>query len=229
MRQRDHPHGETDQCWKRDGYTVFAEDGISPLSIVGSPCRCRKWQRITQQGDESKGKPARTIEGCFYELFPWMVSGAIIKAGLAAAMTDNLRRDVQGMGEKIGGVERAVVGGLNRIGAAVVDGLGRLAGNEREAASALELLAADELQETLPRRQLGAGGGMARSEGGLQLDLATALTATVSTARVDAVLELSARRDLAGGQGVGCGTAHEDGDEGNDGGELEALHGVSPI
>jgi hypothetical protein len=74
----DHPHRETLQCWKR---------------VSDSPCKCRLWMDVTQEGDASTA--SRRVQGCFFELFPWLISGAIVASNSAMADVNALRHDVQ--------------------------------------------------------------------------------------------------------------------------------------
>lgn len=75
---QDHPHRETLQCWKR---------------VSDQPCKCRLWMDVTQEGDATTA--SRRVQGCFFELFPWIISGAIVASNSAMADVNALRHDVQ--------------------------------------------------------------------------------------------------------------------------------------
>src|SRR5689334_5141213 len=74
----DHPHAETLQCHKR---------------VSDSPCKCRLWMDVIQNGNAVE--PSRRVTGCFFELFPWLISGAIVASNGASADVNALRNDVQ--------------------------------------------------------------------------------------------------------------------------------------
>jgi hypothetical protein len=82
---QDHPHRETLQCWKR---------------VSDSPCKCRLWMDLVQEGNAVE--PSHRVTGCFFELFPWLISGAIVASNGAMADVNALRRDVQDGLEVIG-------------------------------------------------------------------------------------------------------------------------------
>lgn len=73
----DHPHRETLQCWKR---------------VSDTPCKCRLWMDVTQEGNATT--PSRRVQGCFFELFPWLISGAISASNGAMADVGALRQDM---------------------------------------------------------------------------------------------------------------------------------------
>src|SRR5690349_5406353 len=74
--------------------------------VEGSPCLCPAWLEVLQQS--AGNDPATQVKGCFYQLFPWLISGAIRQNNIATAEAVAVRCDVQNLESVVEGMRSQV-------------------------------------------------------------------------------------------------------------------------
>lgn len=106
-----HPYKNAFQCYK------YKED---------MACLCPAWLEVIQQaaGDQ----PATQVKGCFFQLFPWLISGAIRQNNIATMEATAVRQDVQSLGAEVGELRSQVSEQLQGVTARVWS-LGSLMGS----------------------------------------------------------------------------------------------------
>lgn len=90
-----HPYKNAFQCHK------YSE---------GSPCLCPAWLEVVQQsaGNEPGAVISTVTKGCFYQLFPWLISGAIRQNNIATAEATAVRQDVHSLESRVEGLRSQV-------------------------------------------------------------------------------------------------------------------------
>jgi hypothetical protein len=80
------------------------------------PCRCVFWMEVAQKGAD--GQPDHLVKGCFRDMLPFMLNGAIRQSNRAADQADAARQDIQRVEQVSGMLVRLVgLGSQNQAGA----------------------------------------------------------------------------------------------------------------
>jgi len=76
----------------------------------GVPCRCPAWRELVQEGTADGSIPSKVVRGCHYDLFEWMISGAIRSNNRATAEASSVREDVQRLTAEVTRLKETLAG-----------------------------------------------------------------------------------------------------------------------
>jgi len=65
-----------------------------------NPCPQKCWMDVIQQGG-GNGQPSQRVTGCFFQLFPWLISGAIQKNNEVIGDISAVRSDIDALKQRV--------------------------------------------------------------------------------------------------------------------------------
>jgi len=81
------------------------------LRKPNTPCKCVAWIEARQKG--SDGQPDQYVSGCFRDMIPFIMNGAVVQSNKAIEQIDAARQDIQR-------VEARVCESGNRLASSIV-------------------------------------------------------------------------------------------------------------